>query len=545
MIRLSARAAIPLLGAIPLAGAIVGASYALQSSLNLPPRGSALATEVVTRLGRLGPVETLEVVPGAGTVRTTCSSRRHSDRLRIGRTVYVLIRGTRIVRSVGAHTSPARLEAEADLAGCPGFLVDDLSGRLMLGKPAFRRRTRAGLVFRIHGPAPLIELTVARRTLRPVRIHVTSGGLRGYADIVSNGTSSLPATPAQFLSLAESGLAKTLRVFWNPRLHWYDERVSKRWEPAAPLAHLWAAFPLFEALDTVALADPTAGNRAAVNRFATGAERYFNAALKPVGGYAYYPGTTNPLEHTFFDDNGWWELAYLDAYRATGSARDLRDAERAFRFIAVSGWDHRAGGTWWETLHEHKTSEPLAAEIYAGLSLYRITGAPSYLHTAQTFLAWADRHSWNATKQLYSRNATDPTVLDYVEGMMIGAQLELCEIRHTHGPCTKAEQLARASAAAFPHDADWTPAADVVYLRFLLDLYREDGNPRWYQAVYDNAVRASRLARSEDGLYFKRWDGAKFPARLLQPDAATLGLFALVGGTRAPGSGPGSGSGQP
>ena len=255
-----------------------------------------------------------------------------------------------------------------------------------------------------------------------------SDRIAGYADVVTHHQLT-PSTPAQFLALAESGLARTLHVFWNPKLHWYDERVSKRWEPATPLAHLWAAFPLFEALDTVAIADPTSANRAAVNAFARGAERYFNAALEPVGGYAYYPGTTNPREHTFFDDNGWWELAYLDAYRATGSPRDLRDAERAFRFIAVSGWDHRSGGTWWETLHEHKTSEPLAAEIYAGFALYRATGDRSYLRTAETFLTWADRHSWNSAKQLYQRNATDPTVLDYVEGMMIGAQLELCEIR--------------------------------------------------------------------------------------------------------------------
>jgi glycosyl hydrolase family 76 len=524
---------VPLLGAIPLAGAIAGASYALQSSLNHPPPGSTLATVLVTKLGRLGEMRAREIVPGVGTVRTACSSRHHMDHLLIGGRTRVLIRDTRLVRSTGPPESPARLAIEAELAGCPGFLADDLSGRLMLGKTAFRRRTPDGLIFRIHGPAPLIELTVARRTLRPLRIHVVSDRIAAYADVVMH-RELVPTKPVQFLALAESGLERTLHVFWNPKLRWYDERVSKRWQPAAPLAHLWAAFPLFEALDTVALADPTSPNRAAVTAFARGAERYFNAALEPVPGYAYYPGTTNPREHTFFDDNGWWELAYLDAYRATRNPRDLRDAERAFRFIAVSGWDHRSGGTWWETLHEHKTSEPLAAEIYAGAALYQATGVRSYLRTAETFLTWADRHSWNTAKQLYQRNATDPTVLDYVEGMMIGGQLELCQIRGAHGPCTKAEQLARASVAAFPRYADWTPAADVVYLRFLLDLYREDGNPTWYRIVYADAQRASRLARSEDGLYFKRWDGGKFPARLLQPDAATLGLFALLGGTRPP-----------
>jgi hypothetical protein len=349
-------------------------------------------------------------------------------------------------------------------------------------------------------------------------------------------TGALPSAHLGYLPLAETDLARTERLFWNPTARWYDERLPAAWDPAKPLARLWDAFPLFEALDAVALAAPTPANKAAVEKFAVGAERYWNGALKPVGGYAWYPGTTNPKEHTYFDDNGWWELAYMDAYQATGDARDLRDAERAFRFIAVSGWDRSGGGTWWETLHLHLTSEPLAAEIYTGFALYRATGVRSYFATAGKFLAWADAHSWNAVQQLYQRNPTDGTVLDYVEGLMIGAQLELCQIRHVNGPCTKAEQLATASRAAFPGYADWTPAADLIYLRFLLDLYEQDGNPRWYALVAQNVRRVRRLARSVDGLYFKRWGGERFPGRLLQPDAATLALFAYFAGTPGPGN---------
>ena len=142
--RLSARAVVPLLGAIPLAGAIAGASYALQASLNRPPPGSALATALVSNLERLREMRTLEVVPGLGPVQTSCSTRHHMDHLLVGNHTRVLIRGTRVVRSTGPPEPASRLAVEAELAGCPGFLADDLSGRLMLGKPAFRRRTQTG-----------------------------------------------------------------------------------------------------------------------------------------------------------------------------------------------------------------------------------------------------------------------------------------------------------------------------------------------------------------------------------------------------------------
>ena len=115
---------------------------------------------------------------------------------------------------------------------------------------------------------------------------------------------------------------------------------------------------------------------------------------------------------------------------------------------------------------------------------------------------------------------------------MIGAQLERCEIRGVRGRCAAAEQLADASVKAFPHLADWTPAADMIYLRFMLDLYERDGNPAWYDLVRDNAEHALREARSSDGLFFRGWDGRLFPTRLLQPDAATLALFAWLGGAK-------------
>ena len=210
-----------------------------------------------------------------------------------------------------------------------------------------------------------------------------------------------------FLALAQYDLARTEKVFWDPRAHWYYERLPKTWSPTRPLARLWAAFPLFEALDAVAIADPTPANKAAVRRFALGAEKYFNPTIKPVGGYDWYPGIRNPKEHTYFDDNGWWELAFLDAYAATGDARDLQDAELAFRFIAVSGWDPDGGGVWWETLHLHKTSEPLAAEIYTGFVLYRYTHRASYLKTAQKFLP--GRTATRGTRRRASTSGTQRT----------------------------------------------------------------------------------------------------------------------------------------
>lgn len=58
----------------------------------------------------------------------------------------------------------------------------------------------------------------------------------------------------------------------------------------------------------------------------------------------------------------------MDAYRATGEARYLRDADRALSFALAAGWDQRAGGLWWNTGHPYKSGEALAANSWLAAS---------------------------------------------------------------------------------------------------------------------------------------------------------------------------------
>ena len=131
--------------------------------------------------------------------------------------------------------------------------------------------------------------------------------------------------------------------------------------------------PLFQSLDAIAIASPTPAHRSAVARFARGAERYLNRGLRPVPGYSPYPGDRTAGTETWFDDNGWWGLAFLKAYRATGSRRYLADAERALRYIARAGWDPASGGIWWNTEHPYKSGAALASDTLLAVLLYQQT----------------------------------------------------------------------------------------------------------------------------------------------------------------------------
>jgi uncharacterized protein YyaL (SSP411 family) len=346
--------------------------------------------------------------------------------------------------------------------------------------------------------------------------------------------SVLVSSRTDFRSLAEQGLAKTRQVWWNSRLNWWNSTPNS--QDHLPLASVWTAYPLFEAYAAVAIAHPTPANKRAINDFALRAEKYWDPTLAHGhGGFAWYYTVRNSW-NAYFDDNGWLGLAYVDAYRATKQKRWLADAARALKFIDDVGWDKRNGGIWWDTDHHKKTSEPLAAGALIAAQLYRYTHQKQYLQIAQKYIAWADKHTWVASRKLYGRNATDDTVMDYVEGMFVAAHVELCESLRKPSLCAKATALANASLNAFPIDANWSPETDVVYLRWLLDLYSHDHNPRWYAVVYRNAQRALTNARDDQGLWLRKWDGSPSVPGALYIQAATLQLFGWLATVPPPSS---------
>ena len=112
-------------------------------------------------------------------------------------------------------------------------------------------------------------------------------------------------------------------------------------------------------------------------RFAAGAERYLNRGLRPVPGYSPYPGDREADTQTWFDDNGWWGLAFVERLPGHRHAPLPADAQRALRYIAPAGWDPRDGGIWWNTEHPYKAGEALASGTLLAVLLYQQTTPPS------------------------------------------------------------------------------------------------------------------------------------------------------------------------
>jgi Glycosyl hydrolase family 76 len=342
---------------------------------------------------------------------------------------------------------------------------------------------------------------------------------------------TLSAAQTRYLELAEAGVARAMQRFHDPRRHWYDARLGDR--ERYPLATIWDIVPLFESLDAIATASPTPHNRAAVRSFAAGAERYLNHGLRPVPGYSPYPGDREANTETWFDDNGWWGIAFVNAYRATGTRRYLQDAERALRYIARVGWDPDGGGIWWNTHHPYKAGEALASGTLLATLLYAETRSAFALGQAQKYLAWANTSGFSQANGLYAASNVSALPIDYIEGPLIYAQALLCRLQSSPPLCERAQQLTRTSLSRFGYLLDFSPQYDAIYLQWMLALYGLEGNRTLYELAADNGRDAQTRSLNGEGLYLLSWNGEVLPTEdalpgMLQTQAATTSLFAWL-----------------
>jgi hypothetical protein len=405
-------------------------------------------------------------------------------------------------------------------------------------------------------------VSFVRRSSIAATTTVLALALVGVA-VLPGSASALSRSQLGYLAAANKGVKQT-RHWWTRGLHWYRAVLDD-----SRVASLWQSVPLFEAVAGLAIAQPSSRHLHELNKFASGAERYLNPRLEPVPGFGPKPGQTNPGKTTWFDDNGWWGLAFLDAYRATGNQRYLYDAEVAQQFISVSGWDTtpgRPGGIWWNTNHSFYAGESLAGGTLLSARLYAITHEQHYLDDALKYIAWGDVWLTDPTTGLYARlrkpgtygssssgttsgagaAAADqralkanpdeaakleaagqstagrgeaqsafnnyppfaPSPMPYVNGPMILAHRIICEETGQNSYCQRAAQLATTTLAVYQRF--WMgPQFDFWYVRTMLEFAQLDNQGDWYGIVNRNARSALHRARDRHGLYLRTWYGKK------------------------------------
>jgi predicted alpha-1,6-mannanase (GH76 family) len=189
-----------------------------------------------------------------------------------------------------------------------------------------------------------------------------------------------------------------------------------------------------------------------------------------------FPNVLFTAQHTgagflnnFYDDEGWWALAWIDVYDLTHQQQYLQMAASIFEDMA-KGWDDTcSGGIWWSKDRKYKNA--IANELFLSVAAHLVARSKNKRQRAQ-YLDWAQRE-WQWFSHAGMINASDQindgldakcannhqTTWSYNQGVILGGLSEL--YKHTHDQTLLSE--ANAIAAATLTSSTLTDAHGILH----------------------------------------------------------------------------------
>jgi predicted alpha-1,6-mannanase (GH76 family) len=162
--------------------------------------------------------------------------------------------------------------------------------------------------------------------------------------------------------------------------------------------------------------------------------------------------------NNFYDDEGWWALAWIDAYDLLHEQRYLQMAASIFDDMA-KGWDETcSGGIWWSKDRKYKNA--IANELFLSVAAHlamRITSRNKrgyYLHWAKREWQWFS-HTGMINPGYQINDGLDAacvnnhkTTWSYNQGVILGGLSELYKRTHDQALLAEANAIAAATLSS-------------------------------------------------------------------------------------------------
>lgn len=238
----------------------------------------------------------------------------------------------------------------------------------------------------------------------------------------------------------------------------------------------------------------------------------------------------------FYDDEGWWALAWIDAYDHTRDPRFLSMAESIFADMAAAWDDTCGGGIWWSKDKKYKNA--IANELFLSVAAHlvnRTTGA-----TRSQYLDWGNKEwTWfrgsgminakglindglgNSRDQTAGVGCTNNqrTTWTYNQGVVLGGLAELSKANRDPSLPKAAQRIAMAAITLLTdnngilHDpCEPKCGADGeqfkgIFVRNLVLLNQTHPEPAYKSFVYTNATSILKNAQGANFQLGQVWSG--------------------------------------
>jgi predicted alpha-1,6-mannanase (GH76 family) len=236
----------------------------------------------------------------------------------------------------------------------------------------------------------------------------------------------------------------------------------------------------------------------------------------------------------FYDDNGWWGLAWIAAYDLTGDVRYLEAARTIFANL-LTGWDETCGGgVWWNTDRRYKNA--ITNELFLTLAArlhQRSSGTTEYLDWARREWDWFCERGLIGADGLVNDGLDDSCqnnrgqTWTYNQGVVLGGLAALFEITGDAAYLRQGEAIADAALGSLTSPSpdakhgillepgeDRTARGDGdrpqfkgIFVRNLYDFYLQSRRPAYSEFIRDNARSIWANDRNSSNQFGLHWAG--------------------------------------
>jgi predicted alpha-1,6-mannanase (GH76 family) len=267
---------------------------------------------------------------------------------------------------------------------------------------------------------------------------------------------------------------------------------------------------------------------------------------------------TNPgFINKYYDDEGWWALAWIDAYDLTHDKTYLSMAESIFADMAASWDDTCGGGIWWSKDKDYKNA--IANELFFSAAAHLVNRTSG--STRRHYLDWSNREwKWfQASGMINAKGLVNDglnngrgrssgpvctnngrTTWTYNQGVVLGGLAELSSAKHDPTVKQAAQKIAMAAITQLVDDngvlhdpCEPKCGADGVqfkgiFVRNLVLLSQLQPQTEYSSFIDKNADALWKDARGPNFQLGERWSGPFDSANAASQASA---LDAIVGAT--------------
>lgn len=249
----------------------------------------------------------------------------------------------------------------------------------------------------------------------------------------------------------------------------------------------------------------------------------------------------------FYDDEGWWALAWLKIYDLTKKRRYLQTAMNIFEDMK-NGWGGTCEGLWWNKQHSYKGAIENALFLTVAAQLAnRASPKEYYLSWALKEWEWFQRtgminshYNINNGVNLETCRSDNGIVWSYNQGVILGGLLELYRAAPDKAYLLMAERIALAGIK-FLSDSDGIlhdpcepncggdgPQFKGIFMRNLQRLQLEVPNNRFKTFINENANSIWLNDRAPGNQLGLLWSGPIMDATASTQSSAADALVAAL-----------------